>query len=194
MKNYYEKWIKLEWFGPIPHIDFKNEKIINDYPKLVNKGLYLICLFNPFSKEYLITYIGSAEKGNTCIYNRVNYWFNAKNCTFLKISKDNNEIVVDIANENIYDDEIDENLRKDNIEKSFIFFAIPRPEDLNMIKEQRGIVYQIRQIEGGLRHLIRRKMESRKYDITTENAGWRVKPYEIKNIIVKEGIRILGFS
>jgi len=186
-------WIRLEWFGPIPFKEFKNDKIKYKYKELKENGIYLICIHDPISNKYLITYVGSAERGNSCIYDRVNCWlYNPK--TFLKISEKNNEVVVDIENNYLYNSEIDDNLKKDNIEKCYIFFAIPNEETLKKIKEYIGLQLPIRQIEGAIRHLIRKNMITRKYDITTENPGYHIKPFELENKILEKGIEILGFE
>jgi len=182
--------INLNWKGPFPFEKFSNKEICNSNPDLNENGVYLYSLKEKNSDIYMVTYVGAAPIQS--IFNRIfNEYSGTKNLkigSYLKhsISDTNEELEIFIR---IFD-EIDEDLIKHNIESHFIFYAVPDNDIISKLSQELSDPFK--EIEGALKNILRRKMESRKFLNILEHPKYNFNPKFIINSTEDPVIKIKG--
>ena len=193
----------LTWIGPVNLSDFKesNDKSKfssdNSYEDLKKCGLYLWCIELP-DKTYGVYYVGAAPVKS--IYKRINeeYWqvenkivgmyFDLKYSEDKKHIIDFNILMTDNTTDKVL---ITDEIIKHNIKNTWIFYTAPTEDSLNKIKDTYKVSRPLYELEGALKNILRKNMESRKYYLSMEHPRFGIDYNKIENTF-PEGIKIIG--
>lgn len=179
----------INWKGPIPFSGFIKENENDDsFKDLMKNGLYLFCLKRK-NGSYAVTYVGAAP--SSTIFNRVSNWYKltikkqSGMYVDFNLDDENNELL------DIYLTDIEniDNLIEKN-EEFEIFYAVIENKKHAFVKD---VARPIFELEGSIKNILRKHMDSRKYLLSLEPPKYRL---DFKNIInrVEENQIIIGLN
>jgi hypothetical protein len=206
------KPIVLNWKGPIRFSDIKDyNSLMVNYGDIQNDGVYIFCVkIDNKPETYAVVNVGKSEspKKSSNIYKRLSAWYDCiQNGWGTFIKQDNfidNILTGDLEleygggpkNYGCYKIEhISDDLRKFNLNCTYIFYCVIDKEVKQTITKELSneISTPIEQLEGSLKNLLSRKMNTRKYYISLEYPRYTLHDSKILNI-VQNNSKILGFN